>query len=301
MESGYSQLTEGWFINAINIYKDKKDTVKKFRKDAKEYIKLLDTEIYKLRKELKASRKSSNSKLEELKAWRENQVQYLKDTKLPKLIDSVKECGADFEKHKKDILEKIKGAPEEKLFLFTLSNLEKFIPKKRTPQEELDAVNLLRSIITLHGAGKGIGRKSEKEETIRTASKVSKKVTSQNIKEYEISRLTHAIIKLRKEQAEQMGRFIGKYRSEYIKWDGKKFIVKKRATRDLEPDTLLQFDHEIQLARPIVNGKKVWEETYEKEMGKKPDKQAYYRHTQRIFKPTLEQIHRFGFTSLKRG
>ena len=93
----------------------------------------------------------------------------------------------------------------------------------------------------------------------------------------------HAIIKQKNKDAEHMCSFIKKYRSEYIKWDGKKYILMKRATRDLKPETLLQFDHEIQLTRPIVNEKKVWEETYEKEIGKKPDKQAYYRHTQRIF------------------
>ena len=66
------------------------------------------------------------------------------------------------------------------------------------------------------------------------------------------------------------------------KWDGKKFILKKRATNKLDIKTLDQFTHEIQLTRKIT-GKKVWEEIYEKEMGKKPDRQAYHRHTQRIF------------------
>jgi translation initiation factor 2 beta subunit (eIF-2beta)/eIF-5 len=283
METLFSQFGDKFLLHAKEIHKSVEDTVKQCRAEERARIELLDKDILKLKKESKALGIDSKSKLEELESSRELSVQYLKDTKLPKLIDSVKDCGANFEKHKKDILEEIKGEPEERFFNIVLSNLEKFIPKKRTPQEELDATNLLRSIITLHGIGKGVGGKSEKDRTIRTASKVSKKVTAGNIKEYEISRYVHAIIKQKNKDAEHMCSFIKKYRSEYIKWDGKKYILMKRATRDLKPETLLQFDHEIQLTRPIVNEKKVWEETYEKEIGKKPDKQAYYRHTQRIF------------------
>ena len=120
----------------------------------------------------------------------------------------MKDCGADFEKLKKDVLEKIKGEPEEKIFLLLLSNLEKFIPQKRSPQEEIDAANLLISIITFHGIGKGHGGSLGRERTIRTASKVIKKEMARNIREYEISRYAHGIIKLKNDNAEAMGTFI---------------------------------------------------------------------------------------------
>lgn len=283
MEMGFSQLSEEFLLHAKELHNVRKDHIKKSMADARVEIKRIEKDIRKLTKERKASGKGSNSKLEELKWFRKHLVQYLRDTKFPKLIDSVKACGADFEKLKKDTLEKIKGEPEEKIFLIVLSNLEKFIPPKRSPQEEIDATNLLRNIINFHGIGKGHGRLLERERTIWIASKVTTQAMARDIKEYDISRYAHEIIKLKNDNAKDMGIFINENRSGYIKWDGKKFILMKRATNKLDRKTLEQFNREIKNARKIVNERKVWGEIYEKEMGKKPDKQAYYRHTQRIF------------------
>ena len=81
MEMGFSQLSEGLLLTAKEIHKTKKGLIKRFRAEAQVEIERIEKDIRRLRKERKPFGEGSNSKLEELKVWREHLVQYMKDTK----------------------------------------------------------------------------------------------------------------------------------------------------------------------------------------------------------------------------
>lgn len=146
MEGVISQWGERFLLHAKKIHKARRDTIKKSMADARVEIKRIEKDIRKLRKELKDSGKGSNSKLEELKWWREHFVQYLRDIKFPKLIDSVKDCvkacGLDFEKLKKELAKK--AGPH------ALQDILGLKPEKLSPKEYLHFVNLLSERIHNH-------------------------------------------------------------------------------------------------------------------------------------------------------